>query len=319
MAPKKTVKAVPAAKKATTKAAKPAVAGEKFDPNVKYTGVVKSYNKQNGYGFITMDKEGVVEKNEVFAYWKTIVSTDRYPFLHKGLEVEFGLNRRRDGNVGASQITLRGGGPIELQADNDSSHKSFLTGQDNRYSGHLKFYDTKKGFGYLTVSDTIPELNGNSELRVERQEVNCGGKQPEWMKDLDVEFGIWVTKKGEPRAYNMTGVGGMALTREFLENRTDVRGNRMNGTVELWNFKKGWGFIKPSGTVPKGCQAALKKMLAESQARAAKKDKEAPTENLIYVRRSDLPMGTRLFKDTKVSFELYTDDKGVGATNVLVV
>lgn len=46
---------------------------------------------------------------------------------------------------------------------------------------------------------------------------------------------------------------------------------------------------------------------------------EPENANQIYLRRTDLEPGTRLDKGMKVKFNLYTDDKGVGAMNLQIV
>merc|ERR1712232_1297743 len=97
-------------------------------------------------------------------------------------------------------------------------------GQDLRFTGVLKFYDPRAGYGYITV-DTGYVVDGAdipTQLRVERSEVNAGGRQPQSMQNLRVEFGIWTTSRNVPKAYNLTLPGGTPMTQAALENRLDL-------------------------------------------------------------------------------------------------
>jgi len=297
--------------------------GPKVDETIRHAGTVKNYNKLNGYGFISMTA-GVVPENEVFVHWKSIQSEDRFPFLHKELEVEFSLKNRAEGPV-AWEVTLPGGEPINLQDESDANNKEFVGAQDTRYKGKLKFYDNRTGFGYITLEGKPPIAEIGSEIRVEKSEVNCGPTKtdtPNIPNDTLVEFGIWKTKKGAYKAYNMTMRGGGSFTRETLEHRQAKGGALYQGEISLWNWRQGWGFIAPSSpnAFPAAVKQALEKQAKEAKARAAKKGKDEPENaNQIYLRRADLEPGTRLDKGTKVKFNLYTDDKGVGAMNLQVV
>lgn len=69
--------------------------------------------------------------------------------------------------------------------------------QDLRYTGTLKFYNPRMGFGYVAIDPGFQLNEGmNTEFRVDRSEVNAGGRQPTWMSNIQVEFGIKKTQKG---------------------------------------------------------------------------------------------------------------------------
>lgn len=187
----------------------------KVNTNMKYHGIVTGYWKLKGYGWITLDKKGVVPEDRVFVYWEDIQSADRFPSLDKDMKVQFQLKKeeaRGKTTVCAKAVTLPGGGAIEMQDDNDAK-KQFVGGQFLRYSGTLKFFLDKKGFGYVTIDEGYDYAGEDvpKEIRVELAEMNAGGKQPAVMKDVQVEFGIWKTEKGIYKAYNMTAPGGEPL------------------------------------------------------------------------------------------------------------
>jgi len=293
------------------------------DSERRYTGTVAKYSKFSGYGFIEMNDKDVVPKNMVYVYWKALDTEDRYPMLTPELEVEFSLTKRKDRDSGkysvrASRVTLLGGGKIELQSTIDAEKKTFVGGQHQRFTGNLKFFDKRKGFGYITMNaantfgETVPE-----QLRVELSEVNAGGRHPGNMKDLNVEFGIWKTKKDVYKAYNMTLSGGEPVSQENLEHRTipkSCKNKNFTGTVAVWDGRKGWGMIKFDSKLP----ADVMKMVTEqTEAAKEKKGNKVGDDVLMYFRRVDIRSGERISqKGTAVEFQIYTDDKGAGACDV---
>merc|ERR1712187_132981 len=117
--------------------------------------------------------------------------------------------------VQAAKVTAPGGAEIQVQEEADAV-KSFVGGQYLRYSGKLKFYLDKKGSGYIDIDDGF-DYQGEKvpkQIRAEKSEMNAGaGLQAKMMKDVEVEFGIWM-KEGNPKvykAYNVTLPGGEPL------------------------------------------------------------------------------------------------------------
>jgi cold shock CspA family protein len=180
-----------------------------------YTGTVAAYYKFNGYGFIEPDEKGVIPNDKVFAFWKNLNSTDRYPALAKEMKVQFTVNSVEKQGVKtlqAENVSSVGGGPISIQDDSDTK-KDFVGGQNLRYTGTLKFFLPKQGYGYIKIDpgyqydkEGVPE-----EVRVETAEMNCGGGNPQYSEEMKVEFGIWITSKGAFKGYNVTLPGGLPL------------------------------------------------------------------------------------------------------------
>jgi cold shock CspA family protein len=294
----------------------------KVDPEARYTGTVTFYNKWKGYGFIELKEKGVVPKDAIFAQWRNLQSSDRFPFLVKDLEVEFGLTTWKEQGgltLRAKTVTLPGGGLIAVQNEVDREKKAFVGGQDLRYLGKLKFYNPRVGYGYISIEpgyqleDGVPQ-----DIRVERSEVNAGGKQPQWTVDTQVEFGIWKTAKGAYKAYNVTLPGGIPLTLPALEHRQELGGTEYTGTVTIWNWRRRYGFIKAAegSAIPADVQAKLAEQAETAKQKAEGKGKTSGGEPLVYFRGMDIRQGVRLAKDQEVHFKLYTDDKGAGATEI---
>lgn len=284
----------------------------------RYQGVVESYQKWKGYGWIKMSQSGVLPGDKVFLYWKSIKSDDRCPSCQKDSVVEFGLHpyRNKEGKkyVRAKNVTLPGGLNINLQDEIDAVKKTFVGDQYLRYTGKLLFFHKKKGFGYIkmdegyALTEPVP-----SELRVEEAEFNAGKKEPLGItKELDVEFGIWKTSKGQYKAYNMTFPGMVPITQELLEGR-QTSGQRMySGTITQNMWKQGYGFIEIDSGINLPPQISQKMM----EMKAKSKNPEKVPDRAIYFRASDVKEGAWLKKGQKVQFHVYTDEKGCGAMDI---
>jgi len=236
------------------------------------------------------------------------------------MEVEFGVTMQREWNrtgltVRAKNVTMVGGMNIAMQDDLDAQQKSFVGGQHLRYTGTLKFFTPRHGFGYVVMDqgyDVDPSVP--SELRVETSEVNAGGKHPRFMENLAVEFGIWRTLRGHFKVYNMTLPGGHPLTQDALENRISMGPQTHTGEVGIWNWRQGWGFIRmdPAATLPPRVLAKL----AQQQAAAKQRGKMINNDRMMYFRRADCAPGVQVRQGMQVRFQLYIDDKGAGACDV---
>jgi len=292
------------------------------DTESRHQGKVEHYKKFGGFGFITPSQSGLVPGDKVFVFWKSIESDDRHPSLVQDMDVEFSCHKFFDKatqtyQVRAKMVTLPGGGNIAVQDDLDAEKKTFVGGQHTRYTGMLKFYDAAQGFGYIKMDEGYAlDEDVGKEVRVERAEVNAGGRQPINMKETQVEFGIWKTKKDAYKAYNMTLPGTVPITQGALENRK-MHGNRaFQGTVELYNWRQGWGFIKVNAGI--NLPANINKKIAEMRQASEEKGKTVSdaTDKILYFRKDDIQKGVRLEKDQAVSFQVYTDDKGAGACEI---
>jgi len=185
------------------------------NPATVYTGKVDAYYKFSGYGFIVPNEAGVIPNDKVFVFWKQINTADRYPSLMKEMEVQFTLQvveKQGVRTLQAENVALPGGAPVAVQSEADVK-KEFVGGQNLRYTGTLKFFLPKQGYGYIKIDPgyQYDKEGVPGEIRVETSEMNCGGGNPEYAEDLKVEFGIWVTTRGAFKGYNVTLPGGSPL------------------------------------------------------------------------------------------------------------
>jgi len=94
------------------------------------------------------------------------------------------------------------------------------------------------------------------------------------------------------------------------------------GTVAKYVFMQGWGFIEPDdiSALPADAQEAIEKAKDEAKVKAAEKGKEESDKSLVYFRKPDVdPDLFPLDVDEALTFEIYTDEKGVGAFNIKAV
>jgi len=265
--------------------------------------------KWSGYGWIELQDKNVIPDNTVYVFHKSLKSEDRFPFLMPDMVVELGLHpfgkKSMPGKIfiRAKAVSLPGGKPIAIQDAFDAEKKTFVGGQHLRYTGVLEWYSVPRQFGYVKMDDGF-DLGGEpvpNSVKVEMAEVNSGGEEiPTRMKDVPVEFSIWKTQKGDYRVYNMTLPGGQPITAPALENRKVFRGQEFTGTIDSNWWQQGYGMIKVAeGTaLPPQVQAKMK-------------------NDLLYFRNSDIKDKRWVKKTMKVTFQVYIDDKGCGACEIV--
>eukprot|EP00927_Polykrikos_kofoidii_P007261 TRINITY_DN12968_c0_g1_i1.p1 TRINITY_DN12968_c0_g1~~TRINITY_DN12968_c0_g1_i1.p1 ORF type:complete len:401 (+),score=85.05 TRINITY_DN12968_c0_g1_i1:146-1348(+) len=292
------------------------------DKDTRYTGTVSAYYMWRGYGWITLEQQGVVPDNRLWVQWNNIYTEDRYPFLNTGMRVEFGIMTWREGDdkmsLRAKKVTLCDGKCIALQDALDAAEKTFVGTQRSRYTGKLKMYCPKRSFGWVAL-DEGQQFNEPvpNELRVDEQEVNAGGKRPwSWLESVVVEFGIHKLKSGKYRVYNMTLPGGTPLSEENLEHRQVVDQRLFIGEINYWNSNQGWGLIAldPSILLPQEAQVKLAEM--QRFMPKQKSSNGGQPEKVIYFRKPDLGKKCWPKKGLTVSFQIYVDDKGLGAVDI---
>jgi len=293
------------------------------NPDARYSAQVRFYRKFNGYGFVNLTQKGIVPEDSVYVHWRSIQTEDRFPHLVQGMDVEVGIMKVKDRRSGAwtlkaRAVTMPGGQMIAVQDEMDARNKQFVGGQHLRYTGHLQFFNPRRGFGWLTLDDgyaltePVPK-----EMRVDLPEVNAGGKQPPWMRDIAVEFGIVKGRNGGYKGYNMTLPGGIPMTQEGLEHRVVLGTRTFAGSVEMYSWTRGWGFIKPATGVvlPPNVIAKIKFQQEDAMKRGKK---TTPGENLLYFRKDDVNEGVEIDQGRQVTYKVYTDDKGAGACEIQV-
>merc|ERR1711959_809394 len=110
--------------------------------------------------------------------------------------------------------------------------------------------------GGYDIDDSVP-----AEFRIDRAEIATGedGSLARLRPGMEIEFGIFKTKKGNYACYHVTMPGGDAITREVVEGRETTTDKFYTGTVSMWAGMKGYGWIEPDavGSLPKNIKDAL--------------------------------------------------------------
>ena len=150
------------------------------------TGVVKWFNSQKGFGFI-QPEDG---SKDVFVH---ISAVERAGLegLAEGQQLEFTLVDR-GGKVSASDLQIVGDViPVQKR---DAPPQRQLTGE--KATGTVKFFNTMKGFGFITRDDGQPDafVHISAVERSGLHGLNEGDR---------LEFDIEVDRRGKYSAVNL--------------------------------------------------------------------------------------------------------------------
>merc|ERR1719160_1602422 len=74
------------------KLGKPLPDGTTINKEARYQGTVKKWKKFGGSGWVELSQKGVIPDDQVFVYWKSLKSDDRFPQLKQDMSVELGLH-----------------------------------------------------------------------------------------------------------------------------------------------------------------------------------------------------------------------------------
>jgi len=186
----------------------------------KSTGTVINFLTGRGFGFI--QPEGTTEDDDqIFVHWKDLVSDDNYPRLTKGLEVQFTIADGKDGKKCAKQVTLPGGENIVLEGTDEEMDHS-----DATYLGTVKFWDGRKGFGYITCSEKVEydgvTVEAGDDVWAGRQFVVSSDERHRLMRNQEVKFHVFKAKKGDLSCFKVTDPNGEPLTYTPKAKRKDV-------------------------------------------------------------------------------------------------
>merc|ERR1711900_101986 len=172
--------------------------------------------RRRGFGYIQPD--GKEETDKVFAHWRQITSSDEWPSLAEGSQVEYYLTKkenakRKSQKQFAAKITGPGGVAISVTDDRTYPNRG------QRFQGKVKFFDPRKGFGFITPS---ADFSFNSEafksteakIYLAREDIKHSSDiAPNLKDDQAVEFTLYkVAGKDGHGAADVTKIGGDAFS-----------------------------------------------------------------------------------------------------------
>jgi len=294
----------------------------------KVKGTVLRFFRGRGFGFIKPE-EGA---KEVFVHWEDLITDDHWPFIEKGTEVEFLLTEEEEGKPAAKEVTLADGEKIPIFT---KPYDDREVNDEEIFKGAVKFFDGRKGFGFLIPDEEITwnDVSSGEGLFFSRDALlatNTGkGMILRVNKDLRVSFKVYKNSKGlgacevqnedetplacEQRKERKAGGkrkrrGGdgnkksakKAKTKEELiaEREIDADENIYTGTVKNYNAEKEFGFIAISEEIT---------------------FEDITVKEKIYVMKEDIVCDSdevALKADSEVIFKIYKDSKGLGACEV---
>ena len=154
-------------------------------------GTVKFFNSQKGFGFIAQEGGG----EDVFVH---ISAVERAGLegLAEGQELEFNLVDR-GGKVSAQDLQVVG--DVIAVEEKAAAPRRELTGE--KASGTVKFFNSMKGFGFLTRDDGQPDafVHISAVERSGLSEINEGERY---------EFDLEVDRRGKYSAVNLVPAQG---------------------------------------------------------------------------------------------------------------
>jgi len=296
----------------------------------KVKGTVVRFFRGRGFGFIKPEEGG----DEVFVHWEDLVTDDHWPFVEKGTEVEFLTADGEEGKPAAKEVTLANGEKIPIFT---KPYEDREVNEEETFKGAVKFFDGRKGFGFLKPDEDITWQDATSGLglffsRDALLATNPGkGMVLRVGSGLRVSFKIYKDKKGlgackiqnedetplacEPRKEKQGGnrkrkrSGGdgnkksakKAKTKEELiaEREIDEDENIYTGTVKNYNAEKEFGFITIAEDIT---------------------FKDITVKEKIFVMKEDIVCYSDevgLKAESEVIFKIYKDSKGLGACEVM--
>jgi len=214
---------------------------EEIEDGDRMTGTVVEFDARRGFGFLLPENEEDKTK-KVFCHWKDIQSDDRWPKLKESMVVEY-TPLKDKGKDKATKITLAGGEKICIGEDSEKNYN-----MDTKYKGKVKFYDARKGFGFINPileSDETIEWAGETVdkekgLHVAREEI-ITDSEPVGLNDgMEVEFNVYHGSKGLA-AGHVCAVGGGKIV---YKSTGQKRGRNFGGWGGRGRGRGGWGGMK---------------------------------------------------------------------------
>eukprot|EP00929_Paragymnodinium_shiwhaense_P007041 TRINITY_DN110_c1_g1_i1.p1 TRINITY_DN110_c1_g1~~TRINITY_DN110_c1_g1_i1.p1 ORF type:complete len:375 (+),score=97.56 TRINITY_DN110_c1_g1_i1:84-1208(+) len=154
-----------------------------------YTGVVKSFNQQKGWGMIECNATRAMYQKDMF-FLKTSCQGD----VTMGQKVQFSVGMGQKGPE-AQNIRPVGAGVIRKAAAPAVAAGGF-------YVGTVKSYNTEKGWGFISCDETM-QMYGK-DLFMHKNEL--AGYEPS--AGEQVQFSLTTSSNGQPQAAGVVAAGG---------------------------------------------------------------------------------------------------------------
>jgi len=181
------------------------------------TGVVKWFNSQKGYGFITPDEGG----EDLFVH-QSAINAQGFRTLSETEDVMYDVVDE-GGKLKAVNVSSPDGGYVKGDSGGRGRGRGAATTprkwvdgaepSEGKQIGTVKWFNSEKGFGF------IAPLSGSEDLFVHQSAIHAPGFRS-LMEGEDVEFKV-VEERGKEKAIEVTGPNG-----EFVQGAPRSGGGR---------------------------------------------------------------------------------------------
>jgi len=297
-------------------------------------GTVVRYYRSRGFGFIKPKGGG----KQVMMHWSELVTDDKWPSIKRGTEVKFNLvEKDTNGKRSATKVTLANGKKIPVFVP---EHPDRILNDDDVFSGVIKFFDYRKGFGIIKPDEeiTFEDVTTKDGIYFPRESIVSTGAGKGMVLNLrngvKVTFKIYKDKKGLG-AHELLNEDGNPL--EYEQRKKRKGGKKRKRTTKKNGKKKP---AKKAKLVKKTKEELLeereideeetlytgtvKSYQAEKEFGFISIDEDIAFNGLtasekIYVMKEDIicysdEVGMNL--GAKVMFKIYKDSMGLGACEV---
>jgi len=302
-------------------------------------GKVIRFYRNRGFGFIKPANGG----KQVLVHWSKVLTDDKWPFIKKGTEVEFELLEKDDnGKRSANNVTLVGGEKIPIFIPDTPDREC---NDEDIYSGTVKFYDSRKGFGVIQPDDNITweDVTSDKGIFFSRDAIisteGAKGYVLKLHRGTKVTFKVYKDKKGLG-AHELQNEDGNPLEYEARKRRKGGKKRKRTSKKDKKKQFKKAKVVKKVKVVKKTKEELLDEREVEDEENiytgtvkyyregkdfgfiSIENDitfKDLTASSKIYVMKEDIICYSDevgLNPDTKVIFKVYKDSMGLGAYEV---
>lgn len=165
----------------------------------RYTGRIKNFNRDNGFGFIQSDAITKLYGCDVFLNHAVEGG------ITVGGQVSFTVELNQSGKPQARDVKLE----IEEAPNHIDPSVSEMVGET--FNGRIKSFNSGRGLGFISCYD-LQRVFGGRDIYLSKTQAPEG----RIAVGQEVEFSLWIDRKGQPQARNVRFVkqGSMLLPRE---------------------------------------------------------------------------------------------------------
>jgi len=296
-------------------------------------GTVVRFYRSRGFGFIKPKGGG----KQVLVHWSNVVTDDKWPYIKRGTEVKFNLvEKDENGKRSAKKVTLANGSKIP---EHIPDYPDRIKNDDDLYSGVVKFYDYRKGFGIIKPDEGITweDASSSGGIFFAREAIKSTGAGKGMVLNLRsgkrVMFKVYKDKKGLG-AHELLNEDGDPLGYEARKNRKGGKKRKRTATKQKKKPAKKQKVVKKTKEeLLEEREADEEENIYTGTVKTYRAEKEfgfisideditfngVTAKEKIYVMKEDIICYSDevgLSPGTRIMFKIYKDSMGLGACEV---